>query len=141
MKSHKAVIYAITSLILLLLFAVAGTGCSGTNSTSSSSAASAAASSTAASTTLTAATTASVNQILIQGSSFTPASLTVKAGDTVTWTNKDSMNHTVTSNSGVFDSGNIAPGASFSYKFDKEGTFDYKCSIHTFMTANVTVQK
>ncbi|MGE5420140.1 MAG: plastocyanin/azurin family copper-binding protein, partial [Chloroflexota bacterium] len=48
------------------------------------------------------------NEILIQGSSFSPATITIQAGTKITWRNKDGMTHTVTSDSGIFDSGNIA---------------------------------
>ena len=69
---------------------------------------------------------------------FAPADVTVKVGQTVTWTNNDQMAHTVTGS--TFDSGQIAPGATFSFTFAKAGTYDYKCSIHPSMTAKVTVQ-
>lgn len=79
------------------------------------------------------------NTVLIQGNSFNPDTLTVKVGQKVTWTNNDSYAHTVTSDNGTFNSGNLAAGQSFSFTFDKVGTFSYHCSIHTFMTAKVVV--
>jgi plastocyanin len=84
---------------------------------------------------------ASGNAISIESNAFNPSSLTVKVGDTVTWTNKDSYAHTVKGKNGEFDSGNIASGATFSFKFDKEGTVDYICAIHTFMTGKIIVTK
>jgi plastocyanin len=91
-----------------------------------------------------AATTTSVapaaNSITIANFAFSPASITVKVGTTVTWTNKDSTAHTVTSDSGVFDSGNLAVNANYSYAFSKAGTFAYHCAIHQNMKATVIVQ-
>lgn len=74
----------------------------------------------------------------IKGFAFAPASVTVKAGEKVTFTNSDSVAHTVVGDG--FDSGNIAPGASWSNTFDATGTFSYKCSIHPAMTGSITVQ-
>ena len=71
--------------------------------------------------------------------SFSPTSLTVTAGTTVTWKNNDNTTHTATADDGSFDSGNIAPGASFSHTFSAAGTIAYHCSIHTTMKAKVVV--
>src|SRR5688500_11725524 len=60
---------------------------------------------------------------------FSPASLTVTIGDTVTWTNVDDSPHTVTA-SGAFDSGNLNGGQTFSHTFDETGTFTYVCVYH-----------
>jgi plastocyanin len=56
----------------------------------------------------------------------------------VTWTNNDSVAHTVTGTD--FASSQLAPGSTFSHKFTTAGSFDYHCSIHPSMTGNVTVQ-
>lgn len=66
--------------------------------------------------------------------------LVISAGTQVTWTNGDSMPHTATSESGVFDSGTLAPGQSFSFTFDTPGTFPYFCSIHGKASMSGTVQ-
>lgn len=71
---------------------------------------------------------------------FSPATLTVKVGTTITWTNNDSMTHTVTSDNGVFDSGNLTPGQTFSYTFNNTGTFTYHCVIHSYMKGTIIVQ-
>jgi plastocyanin len=71
---------------------------------------------------------------------FTPAVLTVTVGTTVTWTNTGQVDHTVTANAGAFDSGILAPGARFSFRFTKAGTFAYHCAIHPFMTGTVVVR-
>lgn len=70
---------------------------------------------------------------------FDPGSVTVTAGSTVTWTNNGAVAHTVTSDSGAFDSGSLDPGATFSQTFDTPGTFAYFCSIHPNMTGTITV--
>jgi plastocyanin len=71
---------------------------------------------------------------------FAPTSLTVKAGSTVTWTNKDDEPHTVVSDSGQFRSGALDTNESFSFRFDKPGTYHYACSIHPRMTGTILVQ-
>ncbi len=78
------------------------------------------------------------NEVFIQGMSFNPSSLTVTAGTTVTWTNKDGVAHTVTSTTGLFDSGSISTNGTFSHTFTAAGTFSYYCKIHTYMTGSVT---
>jgi plastocyanin len=69
-----------------------------------------------------------------------PASLTIVKAAKVTWMNDDSTTHTVTSDTGAFESGNLSPGNSFTHQFNDAGTFPYHCSIHTFMKGTVTVQ-
>ena len=80
---------------------------------------------------------ASSASVEISGFTFSPSELTVAKGATVTWTNKDSMAHTVTSSS--FDSGPVQNGGSFSFTFTQAGTYDYHCSIHPSMTGKITV--
>jgi plastocyanin len=79
------------------------------------------------------------NEVWIQGMAFNPSTLTVTAGTTVKWTNKDGITHTVTSNTGVFDSGNINSNGTFSFTFATAGTYPYHCNIHPSMTATVIV--
>jgi plastocyanin len=79
------------------------------------------------------------NEVSIQGMAFTPSSITVTVGTTVKWTNKESIVHTVTSNTGIFNSGNIALNGVFSYTFNTAGSFPYHCTIHPSMTGTVTV--
>jgi plastocyanin len=71
---------------------------------------------------------------------FDPNVLKVAKWTTVTWTNKDSAAHTVTSDSKVFDSGNMAQGGTFSFTFKDIGDFSYHCTYHPGMTAKITVQ-
>ncbi len=71
---------------------------------------------------------------------FSPATLSVKAGAKVTWTNNDSVAHTVTSDSGnLLNSGTIAPGQSWSFTFTSAGTASYHCAFHPNMKASISV--
>jgi plastocyanin len=79
-------------------------------------------------------------QIVAKNFMFSPTPLTVKVGSTVTWTNKDDEPHTVVSDTGEFKSGGIDTNESFSYKFDKPGTYHFTCSIHPRMVGTVVVQ-
>jgi plastocyanin len=79
--------------------------------------------------------------VTIADFAFSPASLTINVGDTVTWTNQDSATHTATATDGSFDTGNLAQGASGSITFDTAGTFNYICSIHPQMTGTIIVQE
>ena len=80
------------------------------------------------------------NAVIIKDFDFAPMSITVKAGTSVTWKNLDGEPHTVTSVDGLFRSGAIDQNESFTFKFDKPGTYKYLCSIHPRMTAAVIVQ-
>ena len=79
------------------------------------------------------------NEVNIDGFAFAPATLTVKAGTTVTWTNKDEDPHTVVDNGGAFRSQALGSGGTYSFIFPTAGTFDYICSIHPFMHGSVVV--
>ncbi|HEY6398920.1 MAG TPA: cupredoxin family copper-binding protein [Solirubrobacteraceae bacterium] len=70
---------------------------------------------------------------------FSPASLTVHVGDTVTWTNAGPAQHTATASDHSFDTGILARGASASHTFSTAGTFAYICTIHQFMRGTVVV--
>ncbi|MCL5735195.1 MAG: S-layer homology domain-containing protein [Actinobacteria bacterium] len=70
--------------------------------------------------------------VSIQSSAFSPNPITINVGDTITWTNDDQIPHTTTSNTGIWNSGNLGPGAKFSRTFNQAGTFDYLCTIHLF---------
>jgi len=71
---------------------------------------------------------------------FEPKTVTIKVGQTVTWTNQDSVTHTVTGDGGI-SSGDLSKGKSYSKTFDTAGTFNYHCSIHPSMTGQVIVEK
>ena len=70
---------------------------------------------------------------------FRPGTLEVTRGTRVRWTNRGDISHTSTSADGVWDSGTLAPGDSFSRVFRRAGTFTYGCSIHVDMTGRVVV--
>jgi plastocyanin len=75
--------------------------------------------------------------VQIKDFAFGPQSTTVKVGQSVTWTNGDSFDHTVKSD--TFDSGNIGENKTFNHSFDTAGTFSYFCGIHNSMTGTVVV--
>lgn len=79
---------------------------------------------------------ASVN---IKDFAFDPNTITVPAGTSVTWTNLDTVPHTVTSTNGKFDSGILGPGRIFNYTFNDPGTYNYYCTIHPYMKGQVVV--
>ncbi len=74
--------------------------------------------------------TASQNTVSMKNIAFNPSSLTISKGASVTWTNDDSTTHTTTSDTGLWDSGNLSPGQSYTRQFNDTGTFPYHCSIH-----------
>lgn len=76
----------------------------------------------------------------ISGFAFVPDTITVAVGTTITWTNKDSAPHTVSSRDGVFESGTMSRNATFSYTFEQSGTFEYYCKFHPYMTAKIIVE-
>jgi len=81
------------------------------------------------------------SKVTISNFSFTPSAITVKKGTTVTWTNSDSVAHTVVETDGKAgpNSQSIDNGKSYSFTYNTVGTFAYHCSIHPDMTGTVTV--
>ncbi len=76
-----------------------------------------------------------------EGIAFKPAEVTVAVGDTVTWTNNDSVGHDVTADSfSSGESGAMAPGDTFEQTFDEAGSFDYVCTVHPGMEGTVVVE-
>lgn len=80
------------------------------------------------------------NAVTIQNFAFSPATITIKAGQSVTWTNEDNIGHSATSDNGSFDTGVLSQGQSKSITFAKAGTYTYHCSVHPDMKATVIVQ-
>jgi plastocyanin len=70
---------------------------------------------------------------------FSPSSISVPVGTTVTWTNVGNAPHTATSETGVFDSGRLNKNGTYSYTFNYAGTFRYLCKIHPEMRGTVQV--
>jgi plastocyanin len=79
-------------------------------------------------------------RVVIKNFMFAPVALTVKAGSVVSWINQDNEPHTVASDAGVFRSGALDTNESFSFKFDKPGTYRFLCSIHPYMVGTITVE-
>jgi plastocyanin len=71
---------------------------------------------------------------------FNPGTLDVTVGTTVTWTNRDAISHTSTSDAAGWDSGIVAPGGAFSFRFQNSGSFPYHCAIHPGMVGTVVVR-
>jgi plastocyanin len=83
------------------------------------------------------------NTIAIKNFAFSPSTMTVTRGATVTWTNDDSAPHTVVSDAGSpvsFTSPSLATGTSWPFTFAQAGTYTYHCSIHPSMKGTVIVQ-
>ena len=78
--------------------------------------------------------------VTIADFSFTPGTITIDKGDTVTWTNDGPTGHSATSKSGAFDTGVLKKGASSSHTFDQAGTYAYICTPHPFMHGTVVVR-
>ncbi len=83
-----------------------------------------------------------VNIVEVNGRfAFRPATLTIKVGDIVVWKNTTFAPHTVTSNTGVFNTrGILSMNQSFRFTFNRTGTFRYHCNIHLYMTATIIVK-
>ena len=81
------------------------------------------------------------DKVTISNFAFSPSSITIKKGTTVTWTNQDSVAHTIVETDGKIgpDSQTIDNGKSYSFTYNTTGTFAYHCSIHPSMTGTVTV--
>jgi len=77
--------------------------------------------------------------VQITNYAFQPASLTVKVGTRLTWTNHDATAHTATADQGTFDTGTLNQGQSKTIDFKRPGTYAYHCIFHAFMTATIKV--
>jgi plastocyanin len=86
------------------------------------------------------AQSAAETAIKIDNFSFTPATVTIPAGTTVRWTNRDDIPHTIVSDDKTFKSKALDTDDQFTYTFTKPGTYSYFCSIHPKMTGKVVVQ-
>ncbi|HUK38149.1 MAG TPA: plastocyanin/azurin family copper-binding protein [Methanomicrobiales archaeon] len=84
--------------------------------------------------------------VTIKNFAFSPASITVARGTTVTWTNEDAASHTIVNDATdtvgvgkIFSSNTLGNGQTFSFTFNDPGVFPYHCGIHTFMKGTITV--
>jgi plastocyanin len=82
---------------------------------------------------------AAETKVSIDNFTFAPASITVKIGDTVTWTNRDDIPHTIVS-AGKFRSKALDTDNSFSFTFTAVGDYQYFCSLHPHMTGIIKVE-
>lgn len=88
-----------------------------------------------------AATTEKVGaKVSIANFTFTPAEITIAAGESITWTNDDGAPHGLAYEDGAKGTDLLLPGASFSRQFDRPGTYDYSCAVHPYMTGRVVVR-
>ena len=118
---------ALCAVTILMLAALAGCGGSNSSGTSGGTGSTGGGSS------------ASGADVTMSNFAFSPSSVEIKAGESVTWTNEDSATHTVEGDGGI-SSGDLAKGQSYTKKFDTAGTYPYKCSIHPSMTGTVVVK-
>jgi len=78
-------------------------------------------------------------EVKIDNFSFGPVLLTVALGTKVTWTNRDDIPHTIVADDKTFKSKALDTDETFSYTFDKAGTYPYFCSLHPKMTGQIVV--
>ena len=83
---------------------------------------------------------AKTHTVIMEGMVFRPAEITLAAGDTIVWVNKDMVPHTATSSAAGFDSKIVEASKSWRYTFARAGDFEYVCSYHPAMTATVRVR-
>jgi plastocyanin len=87
------------------------------------------------------AAAADVHDVSAQFAAFGPSVVDVLPGETVAWTNVSDRRHTVTSDTGSFDSGDLLAGDRFSLQFDEPGAFAYHCTVHDGMVGEVDVRR
>jgi plastocyanin len=78
--------------------------------------------------------------VTIDGTRFQPDDLVIEPGDSVVWINRDPFPHTVTGTAGTFDSKEIQPGSSWTYKAPKKGEVTYICTLHPTMKGTLRVR-
>ena len=142
-KSRMLACFCTLAVVMLLLLTACGGGSTGSGGGSTSNPPP----TTAPTPTATSApspTAASGNTMEVDvtnngGFAFTPATLTVAVGTTVTWRNTTSAPHTVTSDDGKTFDGMLSTGGTYSFTFTKAGTYAYHCNIHPYMKAMIVV--
>ncbi len=80
-----------------------------------------------------------VAAVTISSFQFSPVSVTVKVGGTVTWTNQDGFDHSISDKAHAFKGPGFGTGAPYAHRYDKVGTFPYFCGIHNSMVGTVVV--
>ena len=76
----------------------------------------------------------------IENFAFNPSSLTIKKGDSIRWTNRDSVDHTATADNGAFNSPLLSDDENFTFTFNEAGEFSYYCVPHPYMKAKIIVE-
>lgn len=89
---------------------------------------------------ISAVTPAATVTVKVEEPNFNPAKVVIRPGDTVRWVNTDTIDHTTTSDTGLWDE-TLSPGESFSFKFRKVGVFRYHCEIFPDMLGAVIVKR
>ncbi len=79
-------------------------------------------------------------EVWMQNIAFNPTTINISVNSTVTWTNKDNVDHDIAADDGSFTSGKIAPGGNYQHQFTTAGTFKYHCTIHAGMVGSVVVK-
>ena len=134
-------LYSVAACLALGGALVAGCGSSSSSSSNSSSASTPAAA-PATSTPAAAPAAGGTVAVSMKNIQFAPKSVTAKVGQTVKWTNGDSVDHNVTATSGeTFTSNTFGQGATYSHKLTKAGTISYVCTIHPGMVGTIVVTK
>jgi plastocyanin len=87
------------------------------------------------------AAAAEEHDVGVQFAAFGPSTVDVLPGETVVWTNVSDRRHTVTSDTGAFDSGDLFAGGRFAWQFDEPGAFAYHCTVHQGMVGEVDVRR
>jgi plastocyanin len=128
-RTAMKLLFTYTGLVALVMISLLAAACKTDNSTSPYG-------------TTTPPPPAAKNTISLSGMSFAPNSLTIAKGTTITWQNHDSYVHTSTSDTGVWDTGDIPGGGSKTTTFSTAGTFTYHCTYHRAMgmTGTIIVQ-
>ncbi|WP_024973295.1 cupredoxin domain-containing protein [Ralstonia pickettii] len=80
------------------------------------------------------------NAVIVKNFMFSPMSLTIKAGSTVTWKNLDGEPHTIVNDAGLFRSSALDQNDTYTFRFDKPGVYNVFCGIHPNMRSTITVQ-
>ena len=83
---------------------------------------------------------AATRGVAIQDFAYSPRTVEIRVGDTVRWTNRDSVAHSATARNGSFDTGLLAEGETGSVRFTTAGTYQYICTPHPDMTGTVVVR-
>jgi plastocyanin len=126
-------------VVIILAAVLLAVGC-GQSSPASTSVASSASSTSETTTVSIPAVASKLVSVTISNLAFNPKDVTIPVNAKVTWTNNDSATHSVTSDSGLFESPALKQGSWFTYSFSEVGTFPYHCKFHAEMTGTVIVQ-